>query len=103
MFFSPIEIAFGIICCCVPNVTRHGFWQRERHGLPTEGTGLRRLKFRTTSGSSSTSNLHPAHWMPGPKAQVNAFVTLESDKSLDQVGENGIQVRKDYQLDRGRL
>ncbi|KAF1911283.1 hypothetical protein BDU57DRAFT_507131 [Ampelomyces quisqualis] len=102
IFFSPIEIAFGIICCCVPSVTRHGLGQRERHGLPTEGTGLQRLKFRMTSGSSSTSNLHPAHWMPGPKAQINAFVTLESARSLDQVGRNEIQVRKDYQLDRGR-
>jgi hypothetical protein len=82
-------------------------YPRERPSLPTESTGLRRLKFRTTSGSSSTSNLNPAHWMPGPKSQVNAFVTLENEvKSLDRVsslGRNEIKVTKDYQLDRGKL
>jgi hypothetical protein len=45
--------------------------------------------------------------MPGPKAQVNAFVTLENGvKSLEQVGalgRNEIKVTKDYQLERGRL
>jgi hypothetical protein len=45
--------------------------------------------------------------MPGPKAQVNAFVTLENGvKSLERVGNLGpheIKVTKDYQLDRGRL
>lgn len=106
--FSPIEIAVGIICCCVPNVSSHPLWNRERPPLPTEGTGLRRLKFRTTSGSSSTSNLHPAHWMPGPKAQVNAFVTLDrgKDKSMEKsisLGLNEIKITKDYQLDRDRL
>ncbi|KAF2036597.1 hypothetical protein EK21DRAFT_51442 [Setomelanomma holmii] len=105
--FSPIEIAVGIVCCCVPNTSPHPWWNRKRPSLPTEGTGLRRLKFRTTSGSSSTSNLNPAHWMPGPKAQVNAFVTLENgDKSLERVGKIGaheIKVTKDYQLERGRV
>jgi hypothetical protein len=102
--FSPIEMAVGIVCCCMPHVSPY---PRERPSLHTESTGLRRLKFRTTSGSSSTSNLHPAHWMPGPKPQVNAFVTLESgDKSQERVGNlgrNEIKVTKDYQLDRGKL
>jgi hypothetical protein len=105
--FSPIEIAVGIICCCVPNCPHNSLFRRERPPLPTEGTGLRRLKFRTTSGSSSTSNLNPAHWMPGPKAQVNAFVTLEngikSDEQVGNLGHNEIKVTKDYQLERGRL
>lgn len=106
--FSPIEIAVGIICCCMPNVSPRPLFRRERPSLPTEGTGLRRLKFRTTSGSSSTSNLNPAHWMPGPKAQVNAFVTLESgkDRAVEKVsslGPHEIKVTKDYQLDRDRL
>jgi hypothetical protein len=105
--FSPIEIAVGIICCCLPNCPQNSFFRSERPPLPTEGTGLRRLKFRTTSGSSSTSNLNPAHWMPGPKAQVNAFVTLEngvrSDEQVGSLGHNEIKVTKDYQLERGRL
>jgi len=100
--FSPIEIAFGIICCCVPNVSPRPLWNRERPSLPTEGTGLRRLKFRTTSGSSSTSNLNPATWVGGAKTQVNTFVTLESGtKKLEKGGIGGIKVTKDYQLDRG--
>jgi hypothetical protein len=105
--FSPAEIAVGIICCCVPNCSHDSPWPRERPPLPTEGTGLRRLKFRTTSSSSSTSNLNPAHWMPGPKAQVNAFVTLEnglkSSEQVEKLGHNEIKVTKDYQLERGRM
>jgi hypothetical protein len=45
--------------------------------------------------------------MPGPKAQVNAFVTLEngvkSVKSVGSLGRNEIKVTKDYQLDRDRI
>jgi hypothetical protein len=47
--------------------------------------------------------------MPGPKAQVNAFVTLENGdglKSSERVGglgKNEIKVTKDYQLNRDRL
>jgi hypothetical protein len=45
--------------------------------------------------------------MPGPKPQVNAFVTLDNgDKSQERVenlGKNEIKITKDYQLDRGRL
>jgi hypothetical protein len=103
--FSPIEIALGIICCCATNVSPRPLWNRERPSLPTESTGLRCLKFRTTSGSSSTSNLNPASWVGGPKPQVNAFVTLEnSSKEMDGVGGvGGIKVTKDYQLDRGKI
>jgi hypothetical protein len=46
--------------------------------------------------------------MPGPKAQVNAFVTLDrgKDKSMEKsisLGLNEIKITKDYQLDRDRL
>ncbi|KAH8730765.1 hypothetical protein GQ44DRAFT_699821 [Phaeosphaeriaceae sp. PMI808] len=106
--FSPIEIAVGIICCCLPNVNQPNFWRRERPALPTESTGLRRLKFRSTSGSSSTSNLHPAHWrFDLPKPQVNTFVTLENgSKSVERIsslGPHEIKVTKDYQMNRDRL
>jgi hypothetical protein len=105
--FSPIEVAVGIICCCLPTVSQTNFWRREGSRLPAQGTGLRRLKLRSTSGSSSTSNLHPANWMPGPKPQANAFVTLESgmksSESVVNLGRNEIKVTKDYQLARGRL
>jgi hypothetical protein len=111
VLFSPIEIAVAIICCCVPKLSPQGIeplWRRERPSLPTESTGLRRLKFRSTSGSSSTSNLNPAHWHPGPKAQINAFVTLDNGKDKPQerstsLGPREIQVTKDYQLDRRML
>ncbi|CAE7178916.1 hypothetical protein PTTW11_06446 [Pyrenophora teres f. teres] len=103
--FSPIEVAVGIICCCVPNVRSLPSWRRDRRTIPNEGTGLRRLKFRTQSNGSSTSNLNdPSHWMPSAaKPQVAAFVTLNDSDTLDRVGSlgaNEIKVTKEYDLHR---
>ncbi|RMZ67621.1 integral membrane [Pyrenophora seminiperda CCB06] len=103
--FSPIEVAVGIICCCVPNVRSLPSWNRDRRVLPTEGTGLRRLKFRTHSSGSSTSNLNePSNWMPSAaKPQVAAFVTLSDSDALDRtssLGANEIKVTKEYDLHR---
>ncbi|USP81477.1 integral membrane protein [Curvularia clavata] len=104
--FSPIEIAVGIICCCVPNVRSLPSWRRNSPIVPNENHGLRRLKFRTTSSGSSTSNLNePSQWMPHSlKPQAAAFVTLtnESDnlERAGSLGANEIKVTKEYNLDR---
>ena len=103
--FSPIEVAVGIVCCCVPNVRSLPSWRRDRRTMPNEATGLRRLKFRTQSNGSSTSNLNePSHWMPSAaKPQVAAFVTLNDSDTLDRVGSlgaNEIKVTKEYDLHR---
>lgn len=100
--FTPIEIAVAIICCCIPNVQALPKWRRDRRHLPTEGTGLRRLKFRSSSSGSSTSNLNPANWMPNGKGQVNAFVSLEdgakSDERVKTLGPHDIKVTKQYNV-----
>jgi hypothetical protein len=105
--FSPIEVAVGIICCCVPNVRSLPTWRRNAAQITTESTGLRRLKFRTASSGSSTSNLNaqPSHWMPqAVKPQTAAFVTLSSEtdtvERVGSLGANEIKVKKEYTLDR---
>ncbi|KAH6865821.1 hypothetical protein BKA58DRAFT_227748 [Alternaria rosae] len=105
--FSPIEVAVGIVCCCVPNVRSLPSWRRTPP-LPAEdgGIGLRRMKFRTQSNGSSTSNLNapPSQWMPGIKPQAAAFVTLSNESApserLGSLGLNEIKVTKEYNLDR---
>ncbi|KAF2866962.1 hypothetical protein BDV95DRAFT_648047 [Massariosphaeria phaeospora] len=105
MLFSPLEIAVGIIICCVPNLTSlHAGWREQRRGhLPKEGTGLRRLKIRSSSNGSSTSNLNPAMWVPrGTNGQVNAFVSLDdggkSNERVKDLGPQEIRVVKEYNV-----
>jgi hypothetical protein len=55
MLVSPLEIAVGAICCCVPNLSalRDG-WRDKRIHTPHDcAIGLRRLKFRNRSTSSN--------------------------------------------------
>jgi hypothetical protein len=105
--FSPIEVAVGIVCCCVPNVRSLPTWRRTPPLATDESIGLRRMKFRTASNGSSTSNLNapPSQWMPqSAKPQAATFVTLSSESDpaerLSSLGANEIKVTKEYNLDR---
>ncbi|KAF1832082.1 hypothetical protein BDW02DRAFT_22615 [Decorospora gaudefroyi] len=107
IYSSPIEVALGIICCCVSTVRSLPSWRRHQNKMPSQSTGLRRLKFRTASTGSSTSNLNaePSHWMPqAVKPQTAAFVTLSSKvDGIDEAGSlgaNEIKVTREYNLDR---
>ncbi|KAL1801409.1 hypothetical protein ACET3X_001751 [Alternaria dauci] len=105
--FSPIEVAVGIVCCCVPNVRSLPTWRRTPPLPSDESIGLRRMKFRTASNGSSTSNLNapPSQWMPqSAKPQAATFITLSSEtdpaERLSSLGANEIKVTKEYNLDR---
>lgn len=103
MLFSPLEIAVGIIACSIPTLTPfHRIWRDERRHMPKESTGLRRLKFRSSSSGSSTSNLNPAHWVGKSGGQVNAFVSLEdggkSSERVRDLGTHDIKVTKEYNV-----
>lgn len=103
MLFSPLEIAVGIIAASIPTLTPfHARWRDERRHLPKEGTGLRRLKIRSSSSGSSTSNLNPAHWVGKAQGQVNAFVSLEdggkSNERVRDLGPHDIKVTKEYNI-----
>ncbi|KAJ4295244.1 hypothetical protein N0V90_007255 [Kalmusia sp. IMI 367209] len=105
MLFSPLEIAVGIIACSIPTLTPfHNRWRSERRQLPKEGPlhGLRRLKFRSGSSGSSTSNLNPANWVGKNAGHNNAFVSLEdggkSSERVKDLGGHDIKVTKEYNV-----
>ncbi|KAF1964254.1 hypothetical protein BU23DRAFT_562109 [Bimuria novae-zelandiae CBS 107.79] len=103
IFFSPLEIAGGIIACSIPTLTSfHEPWRNERRQLNKESAmmGLRRLKFRSGSSSSSTSNLNPANWVGKNTGHHDVFVSLADDaRSSERVRPDGgddIKVIKEY-------
>lgn len=103
MLFSPLEIAVGIIACSIPTLTPfHNRWLAKRRQLHNDGTGLRRLKLRSGSNGSSTSNLNPAQWVGKSAGQANAFVTLEeggkSSERVRDLGPHDIKVTTEYNV-----
>lgn len=103
MLFSPLEIAVGIIATSIPTLTSfHEAWQTDRRQLPKESGmhSLRRLKFRSSSNGSSTSNLNPANWVGKNAGYNNAFVSLadvpkSSERVRDDLRDDDIKVVKE--------
>lgn len=102
MLVSPLEIAVGIICCCIPNLSplRDGWRDQRRCTQKNQATGLRRLKFRNNSHRSSTSNL--PIFVGETFGGVNAVVSAEEGaRARNQVRSftlQDIKVTKEYTI-----
>lgn len=103
MLFSPLEVAAEITVCSVSAASN--FHTTDRRQLSKEGAihGLRRLKLRSGSSSSSTSNLNPANWVGKNTGRNDAFVSLadgsRSNERVKDLGSDDIKVVKEYTVE----
>ena len=104
MLFSPLEIAAEITVCSVSAASN--FHTTDRRQLSKDGGaihGLRRLKLRSGSSSSSTSNLNPANWVGKNTGHNDAFVSLadgsRSNERVKDLGSDDIKVVKEYTVE----
>lgn len=100
MLVSPLEIAMGAICCCIPHLSalRDG-WRDKRTRTPRDcATGLRRLKFGNRSSSSNLPIFAGETY-----GDVKTLVSLEdgarSGKRIHSFAPQDIKVTKEYIVD----
>ena len=99
MLFPPLEAAIEIVVCSISAAS--SFHETEHRKISNDGAmhGLRRLKLRSGSNSSSTSNLNPANWVGKNTGHNDAFVSLadgsQSRERVKDLGTDDIKVVKE--------
>ena len=105
MLFSPLEVAAEIIVTTISAASSFHTYQNDRRQLSKESGmhGLRRLKLRSGSSSSSTSNLNPANWVGKNTGRNDAFVSLAdgsgSNERVKDLGHDDIKVVKEVTVE----
>lgn len=105
MLFSPLEVSAEIVVTSISAASSFHVDSTDRRQLSKESGmhGLRRLKLRSGSSSSSTSNLNPANWVGKNAGHNDAFVSLadgsRSHERVKDLGHDDIKVVKEVTVE----